>query len=473
MIDFSDLGAASLPLRYFEEVTNIPRGSGNTAAIADYLVEFAKARGLFVYRDGADNVVIRKPASVGFESRPTVIIQGHTDIVCEALADADIDMTKIGPRIYRDGDYLRAEGTTLGADDGVMLAYALALLDSADISLPEIEAVFTSDEEIGLIGAGALDCSVLRGKTLINIDSDEEGIFTVGCAGGVRLDLSLPITRSQETEKLYYLSVSGLLGGHSGVEIDKGRTNAIKLLGEALSLLSVKGICSIEGGNADNAIPREATALIVLERVEESELQRVSELVAKVKKTEPEAEIRLKNAEGCCVPFDTESSKKIIGLIAKIPSGVYKMSSDIEGLVETSSNLGIIHSGEENISLTVSLRSSKGEEKDALRAKIQKIAEEFSAGLSARGEYPGWAYRKDSHLRDTACRVFREQYGREPKVVTIHAGLECGLFSDKIDGLDCISLGPDNLAIHTPDEHLSLSSFMRIYEFLISLLKNI
>ena len=473
MIDFSDLGCAEAPLSLFEEFTKIPRGSGNTSLIAEYLVNFAKERGLFYYRDSSDNVVIKKPATCGYGSRPTVIIQGHTDIVCEKSAESDIDMEKEGPRIFRDGDLLRADGSTLGADDGVALAYALAILDSKDIPHPEIEAVFTSDEEIGLIGASALDCSTLGGKVMINIDSDEEGVFTVGCAGGVRIDYSLPVKGGEPFGRCYRLSVSGLLGGHSGIEIGNGRANAIKLLGRALEALPIHQVTDISGGNADNAIPRDAEARFTAEIITEENLEALEEIIAPIRESEPEAKIELCECEpsGACV--DSESTEKILSLIREIPTGVTAMSKDIEGLVETSLNMGIIRLSGEELSLTVSVRSSENSEKAALRDRITAIGEALGASVTPRGDYPGWAYRKDSPLRDTAVEVYREKYGKEPKVITIHAGLECGLFSDKIEGLDCISIGPDNRDIHTPAECLSLTSFRRVYEFLLDVLKKI
>jgi dipeptidase D len=436
-------------------------------------VNFAKERGLYCYRDSRDNVVVRKAATRGYESRPTVIIQGHTDIVCEKSQGSDIDMEKEGPRISRDGDFLRADGSTLGADDGVAMAYALAILDSSDIPHPEIEAVFTSDEETGLIGASALDCSILGGKVMINIDSDEEGVFTVGCAGGVRIDFSLPVTRSQLQGSCYRIAVSGLLGGHSGIEIGRNRANAIKLLGEALEALPICGILDVSGGNADNAIPRDAEARFIAKEITEKDLKALEAIIAPIREREPEAKIELDECSFTGAFADKESSEKILALIREIPTGVTAMSKDIEGLVETSLNMGIIRLSPDVLSLTVSVRSSENAEKDTLRDKVTYIGESIGASVTARGDYPGWGYRKDSPLRDTAVKVYREKYGKEPKVITIHAGLECGLFSDKIEGLDCISIGPDNRDIHTPAECLSLPSFMRVYEFLLDVLKKI
>lgn len=472
MIDFSDYKLALSPLKFFEEFSKIPRGSGDTGAIADYLVDFAKKRNLFVYRDESDNVVIRKKATKGYEKRPTVIFQGHTDMVAEKAQNVNIDMQKEGLRLYRDGDFLRAEGTTLGADDGVALAYALAVLDSHEIEHPEFEAVFTSDEEVGLLGATALDASVIKGRMLINIDSDEEGIFTSGCAGGARVDITKPITRKAERTMLCSLSLTGLRGGHSGVEIDKQRENAIRVLVQVLSRLDNVEISEITGGNADNAIPRDAIAIFKTSSNVIGVTEALNSIKSEMLQNEPSARFDFKRSYGNAAFLSREDSATLLSLILSLPNGVTRMSEDIEGLVETSLNLGIVRTEGDNLELTVSVRSAVGEEKRKLIEKIKEISTLHSASVSVRGEYPAWEYRKESHLRDVMCRVYREKYGKDARVVTIHAGLECGIFSDKIEGLDCVSIGPDNYDIHTPDERLSLSSFTRVWEYLILVLKN-
>ena len=473
MLDFSDFPSSEKALRFFEEFSKIPRGSGNTSAIADYLVNFANARSLEVIRDGSDNVIIRKPATSGYEDHPGVIFQGHTDIVALKTPDCPSDMDKMGLDLYRDGDYLRARGTTLGADDGVAMAYALAVLDANDIEHPEFEAVFTSDEEVGLLGATALDTSVLRGRMLINIDSDEEGIFTAGCAGGARVDLSLPVKVKTHIGQIYTLTISGFKGGHSGVEIDKGRANAIKVAAEILSKLESVKLGKATAGSADNAIPSDAKVIFTTK----SSILEISDVVNSVAETLPENESGRKfNVEmniSSAKVIDVEASTSIISLIKEMPNGVMRMMEDIEGLVETSLNMGILSIDGKAFNLTVSVRSAKGEEKAKLLAKIKDIADAHSTSMSVRGEYPAWEYRKDSRLRDVMCRVYREMYGKDATVVTIHAGLECGIFSDKTEGLDCVSIGPDNRDIHTPDERLSLSSFNRVYEYLINVLKNL
>ncbi len=474
MIDFSDFKECESVFRFFEEITAIPRGSGNPRPIADYLVDFAKERGLEYYRDGADNVVIKKAATPAMTGRPTVILQGHTDIVAEKLAGCPIDMSAEGPHIVRDGDFLRADGTTLGGDDGVAVAYALALLDSSDIEHPDIEAVFTSDEETGLIGATALDASVLRGRVMINIDSDAEGIFTVSCAGGVRVDIDLPVERVDDELGLtvYKLSVSGLTGGHSGIEIDKKRTNAIKLIADVLSLCDKDVyLDSLKGGNADNAIPREAEAVfftydIALVR------EKLAFLLEQIREREPDVRLNLGYAS-VDYPLTPESSRAVLYMISAMPNGVRGMSRNIEGLVETSMNIGIVELGYTKLSLSLSIRSSVDGEKAALEQRVRNVAEAYGASASARGAYPAWEYRRDSHLRNVMCEVYEKMYGKAPKVMAIHAGLECGIFAGKLEGLDCVSIGPDNFDIHTPDEHLSIPSTARVWEFLKEVLKNI
>ena len=474
MIDFSDFKSCELPLRHFEALTAIPRGSGNTRPIADYLVEFAKARGLEHYRDEHDNVIIKKPATEAMRGRPAVIFQGHTDIVAEKRADVDIDMEKEGPRIKRDGDFLRADGTTLGGDDGVALAYALAVLDSDDIEHPDFEAVFTSDEEVGLIGASALDTSRLSGRIMINIDSDAEGIFTVGCAGGVRCDISLPL-RSEycELSNEYKVRIHGLAGGHSGIEIDKGHANAIKVMAEILSTVPNIRIVEIVGGNADNAIPRECEATVA---ADDDFPERLKQAYFSKKETLRDAEPNMRLSISSTLPpiavFDEKSTADLLSLLTQLPNGVIARNEELD-MVQTSLNLGILRTDHDNAEISFSVRSAVGAEKQQLCERLREIAEKFGASYSERGEYPAWEYRGESHLREVMCRVYSDMYGRMPKVVTIHAGLECGIFSGKMDGLDCVSIGPDNLDIHTPEERLSISSTARVWEFLKNVLKNI
>ena len=474
MINISDHKSIEKVVRFFEEFSAIPHGSGNTSMIADYLVDFAKKRNLDYSRDNADNVVIRKAATKGYEDRPGVIFQGHLDMVAEKKPESDIDMTKDGLKLYRDGDFLRAENTTLGGDDGVALAYALALLDSDDIPHPDFEAVFTSDEEIGLLGAVAIDPAAIKGRLLINIDSDEEGVFTVGCAGGMRSDVTLPVRRSNSEINSYRVKVSGFKGGHSGVEIDKGRVNANKALIEIISKIGEISIKDIRGGNADNAIPRESECVFSSDIDNTALITKLGdELKAKYADIEPDISVTVEKVENSTLGICTEDSMRLISLIDKLPSGIIAMSCDVEGLVETSLNMGILKINGDNAEISFSVRSAKGAEKQKLGDKLEAIAKEHGASYSTRGEYPAWEYKKDSHLRDVMKKVYEDMYDVSPKIVIIHAGLECGIFSEKLEGIDCVSIGPNNYDIHTTEERLSLSSFERVWEFLLRVLREI
>ncbi len=474
MLDISGFEKYESILRFFEEISAIPRGSGNTAPIADYLEAFASARGLECIRDTADNVVIRKPATQGFEGRPTIILQGHTDIVAEKTVDCKIDMERCGLDIYRDGNLLRARGTTLGADDGVAVAYALAALDGAADGHPALEAVFTSNEETGLFGAEALDGSMLRGRLLINIDSDREGIFTVGCAGGMQVAVTLPVGRETAGGKCYRLTVSGLLGGHSGVDINEGRENATRILGEALAKLPDVLIAELSGGTKDNAIPRSAECVFVAkEDISAGACQVFDALRAKYSTAEPSVCLELSEAESSVMPLDSISTERVIGLLTSLPTGIIKMSEELVGQVETSLNLGITELTEESLSLSFYLRSSREGATESLYEELAKIAGAYSASATINSSYPAWEYNPDSPLRETMVSLYRELYGSEPIVNTIHAGLECGILAAKVEVLDCISIGPDNFCLHTTEEHLSIPSFARVWDFLVMLMKRI
>ena len=473
MLDIKDCSGCEKVFSFFEEFSAIPHGSGNTAMIADYLVKFAKDRGLSYSRDEKDNVIISKPATKGYEDRPAIIFQGHLDMVAAKTPDADIDMEKEGLTLFRDGDFIRAKNTTLGGDDGVALAYALAILDSDSIAHPHFEAIFTSDEEIGLLGANALCTDGIKGRLLINIDSDEEGIFTVGCAGGMRSDIKLPISRESYAGNAYRFAISGLKGGHSGIEIDKGRVNGIKALAEVLKMLDIR-LVSINGGAADNAIPYECEAVVICkEDLTESAEKAIAQVIEKYKGIEDGISIKLTKIDAAKAALTEESSSTVIALINGLPSGVIAMSKDIEGLVQTSLNLGIVDTSEGDVSISFSVRSAVGSEKRELGSTLRAFADKVGASYSERGDYPAWEYRKDSHLRDCMKQVYTQMYGVEPKIVTIHAGLECGILSEKIEGLDCVSIGPNNYDIHTTEERLSISSTIRVWEFLLNVLKSI
>ena len=452
-------------LRFFEELCAIPHGSGNTAAASDWAVDFAKTRGLRYRRDEAGNVVIWKDASPGYEDHPAVMLQGHLDMVCVADAGVDHDFTKDGLELAVDGDWIRARGTTLGGDDGIAVAMAMAVLDNDAIPHPPLEAVFTVDEEIGLLGANGLDCSDLAGRKLINIDSEDEGVLTVSCAGGSRCDIRREFPLEEAEGAVCTLTVSGGQGGHSGIEIHKGLANASKLLGACLKDMPGIRLISLAGGAQDNAIPKEAEAVFLAEAPASLEAVR-ARFEAETRAAFAEKEPGLNFTLASIPPerrraLSGEDTRKAVSLLNDYPNGVQAMSADIPGLVQTSLNLGILRLEEGRMELSSSVRSSVAAEKDALCARLEALAAQHGGSFSQRGAYPPWEYRKDSPLRDTMTRVYRELSGREMQVEAIHAGLECGLFSGKMPGLDAVSIGPDLEEIHSTRERMSISSVER------------
>lgn len=465
---------------YFKQIAAIPHGSGNTKAISDYLVKFAKEHALTWYQDEANNVVLVKEASKGYEKAPAIIIQGHMDMVCEKEKDCALDMDKEGLRLYVDGDFLKAEGTTLGGDDGIAVAYALAILESDEISHPKLEVVITVDEEIGMLGAAVMDLSMLTGHTMLNIDSDEEGIFLTGCAGGMALNVSIPVTRVRQTGKKLSLIVTGLSGGHSGSEIDKEHGNADLLMGRLLYGIfsrSPFGILTLHGGLKDNAIPRECEAEILI-REENTQIvcEYVKELNEILKKelveTDPGVQVLIEeqgNAEAEIL--DYHSVSRVIFYLRNVPNGIQHMSQLLNGQVETSLNLGILELKEDALTSLTSIRSSVKTRKEDLCARVTMLVEMLGGEAEVEGDYPAWEYRTDSALRPQVEKVYKELFHKKPVFSTIHAGLECGLLSEKIPDLDCVSFGPDNFDIHTPKEHLSISSTARVWDFLVAFLQ--
>ena len=462
---------------YFEQICAIPHGSGNTKAISDYLVMFAKEQGLRYIQDELNNVILFGDATPGYEDRAPVIIQGHMDMVCEKDADCPLNMETDGLDIAHDGDYVFAKGTTLGGDDGIAVAYALALLADKTIPHPALEVVITVDEETGMFGADGIDLSMLKGRTLLNIDSEEEGIFTVSCAGGARGTITLPLERRAVYGPCVRLTVEGLQGGHSGVEIHKNRANANKVMGEFLSRVQkLMPLCitKLSGGAKDNAIPRSCEVTLVALGMY---IERINDVAAQLQKEireqfdEPEAVIRGDDVDALGGnALTTECTAKVIALLNSVPNGVQAWSQDIEGLVQTSLNLGIAELDEE-LKLIFAVRSSVNTEKTELLEKLKALAEFHGAAYSQMGDYPAWEYKPDSHLRDTMIRVYRELYNKEPQVIAIHAGLECGLLSEKLPGLDCVSIGPEMHDIHTSREKLGIASVERTWNFILGILK--
>lgn len=465
---------------YFEEITKIPHGSGNIDQISDYLVQFAKDRNLFYIQDAMKNVIIVKEASADYEDQPAVILQGHMDMVAVSKPDYPIDMKTEGLKVAIDGDKIYAEGTSLGGDDGIAVAYALALLDSDTIKHPRLEVVITVDEEVGMDGAREIDLSMLQGHRMLNLDSEDEGIFLTSCAGGARVDCLLPLQETQMDGICYEVVVGGLLGGHSGGEIDKERGNSNCLFGRLLWNLTRQmpvGLVSVKGGLADNAIPRETTAILLVNHRDSACFAEIVDATAarigeELATKDPGFYIHVKECEkGKTSCTSTESTAKAAALLVALPNGVQAMSADMPGLVETSLNLGILESREDGLHADFSVRSSVESAKNALIQKIAAVAGLAGATYKVRGDYPGWKYRVNSPLRDKMVALYEKMYGQTPKVEAIHAGLECGLLGSKISDLDCVSFGPQMSDIHTTEETLSISSTKRVWEYLVALLE--
>ena len=462
---------------YFEEICAIPHGSKNTKAISDYLVDFAKAHGLRYIQDEANNVILFGEASRGMEDHAPVILQGHMDMVCEKDDDCPIDMAAEGLDIAHDGRCVFAKGTTLGGDDGIALAYAMALLADKTIAHPPLEVIITVDEEIGMLGADVIDLSMLKGRQLINLDSEDEGIFTVSCAGGATATISLNVERRAVYGPCIRLSVDGLQGGHSGAEIHKNRANANKVMGEFMSRVQkLMPLCltSLSGGAKDNAIPRSCSATMVAMGTYLERINGVAEaLQAEIREQydEPEATVQAFDVDALGGnALTTESTAKVIALLCAAPNGVQAYSPDMPGLVQTSLNLGIAKLGE-HFTATFSVRSSVNKEKQELLSQLKTLADFNDAVYTQMGEYPAWEYKKDSTLRDTMVEIYQKMYNAEPQVLAIHAGLECGLLGEKLPGLDCVSIGPQMHDIHTSRERLEIASTERVWKFLLEVLK--
>lgn len=465
---------------FFREICAIPHGSGNTKAISDYLVAFAKERSLSCIQDKLNNVLIFAPASQGYEDHPPVIVQGHMDMVCAKDPDSTHDFETDGLELRTDGKFLYANGTTLGGDDGIAVAYALALLDSKDIPHPPLEVVITVDEETGMYGAAGVDLSMLKGRMLLNIDSEEEGIFTVACAGGCRSTLRLPLERRAVYGPCIELRIEGLRGGHSGMEINRNRCNANKAMGELLSRIQEKvRLCltSLTGGSADNAISFSARAKAVAMSMD---LEPINEIVeqfqAEIRREydEPNAQIIASNVDALGGnALTAQSTSQVVALLCAAPNGVQAMCAAMPELVQTSLNLGVMAIEGDWLRLTFSVRSSVNEEKQALLEKLRQLAQFHGAQYSQTGDYPAWEYKEDSVLRPVLVEVYREMFRKEPQVVSIHAGLECGLLGEKLPGLDSVSLGPNMYDIHTSREKLDIASAQRTWEFLLAVLKKL
>lgn len=467
---------------YFEEICSIPHGSGNLDGISSYLAQFAKDRGLFHIRDASNNVIIIKEASAGYESVPPIILQGHMDMVAVKQKDCAADLEKDPLRLRVDGDYISAEGTSLGGDDGIAVAYILAILDARDIAHPRIEAVLTTDEETGMEGATAIDLSMLSAKRMLNIDSEEEGILLTSCAGGMRVDCHIPTARESGQGGIFLkISAGGLSGGHSGTEIDKEHANAIKLLGITLQQLRKKipfrlaGIC---GGEKDNAIPREASAVVCIAKDQKEKFLAELERIAAEEKNEKKSKEKNLYLKAEATEWNTtsvmndDSTERVLAFLVLLPNGVMAMSADIKGLVETSLNVGVLKTEEREIVASSAVRSAIETAKHKVSLQLETLTKTLGGYTEAHGEYPGWQFDPDSKLRADMVRIYREMFGEEVQVEALHAGLECGIMISKLPGLDCVSFGPNILDIHTTEERLSISSAARMWEYLLEILKS-
>lgn len=470
--------------KYFEKLSQIPRGSGNEKEVSDYLVSFAKENNLEYVQDSALNVVIRKNASQGYENSPVVVLQGHMDMVNEKNSDVKHDFTKDPLKLRIIDDRVYATGTTLGADNGIAVAMGLAILASNEYQHPAIELLVTTSEETGMDGAMALDPKNITGRTIINIDSEEEGTILVSCAGGVTAKVSIPVKLESANENLvpYSIKVIGLKGGHSGMEIDKGRGNSNKLMGRVLmNILSETDmrISSLNGGSKHNAIPRETETIILIKTEDSALVQEKISACEEIFKNElrtPDPDVRVEFEVLQTLPsqmFSKESTENVVKYLYLIINGVTSMSMNIKGLVESSLNLGVITTYKERVEFISSIRSSVRSLKNELYNRLSVTAEINGGNVTSESNYPEWAYNPDSKIRTIFENVYEKMYGKKPHISAIHAGLECGLFAEKFGEIDAISFGPNLYDVHTPNESMSISSVQRTWEYLLEILKNI
>lgn len=467
---------------YFEEIAGIPHGSFHVDAISDYLAGFAKEHKLKYIQDAAKNVIIFKPASADAVKTDPVILQGHMDMVLEKNKDVALDLENEPIHLRVDGDDVHADGTTLGGDDGAAVAMMLALLDDDTITHPDLECVFTTNEEVGMLGMKELDSSVLKGKKLLNLDSEAEGVLTVGCAGGAEMHFKMPVETSPRYGMSVHLAISGLIGGHSGNCIQLGRANADILMGRLLQKIWKKaefGLCMLEGGTKDNAIPRHCDAELILDAsaddkavrkaIEKFEKQVRNEYQA----TDPGVKVTAEWTDHTNIAVDCVSrkdTKKILAFLLLLPNGLFERVPDSDNLPQTSSNLGVVRLEEDGLYAAALVRSSINSQRKYYQQKMKTLASLLGAEVQAEGVYDAWEYKAESPFRDEMVEVYEEQYGKKPEIAVIHGGLECGLLASKIKGLDCVSIGPDMVGIHTPDEKLSISSMQRTWAYVKAVL---
>lgn len=462
-------------LHHFKEMDKIPRCSGNEKEVSNFLKNFAENLGLEVIQDSNLNIIIKKPGTKGYENSPVVILQGHMDMVCEKASDSNHDFSKDPVELIKDGNFIKGNNTTIGADNGLAVAISMAILENEDIVHPPLEILITVEEETTMKGALNLDSNILSGEMLINLDSDEEGVLTVGSAGGVSIVFSKKIIREENTWDSFKIKFEGLKGGHSGVEIDKNFGNMIKVIGEFLSILKEKSqfrIGKFNSGTVHNAIPRSGEIEISIEDSPVENLETtIKETRDRFKDLDGDLEIKYESTDLEKV-WSKDLTFDFINLITSLPTGVNSYVQN-ENIVESSSNLAIAKEKEDEIYIEVSIRSSNDSKKENIIEKFTDICKENNFSYKLDSGYPTWEYKKESKLREIAKNVYKELFNKEMEVLIIHAGLECGAISSKYPNMDIISIGSNIYDIHTPKERLDVNSLERTYEFVLNILKEI
>jgi dipeptidase D len=465
--------------KHFQEILAIPHGSGNEKALAEHIINLAKSWNLEWQKDKVGNVVVRKPASPGYENAPGVVLQAHLDMVCEKNSDVPHDFNRDPIQAYVDGDWVKARGTTLGADNGIGVAACLAVLEDKSLVHGPLECLFTVDEETGLTGAFNLGKNMLRGRYLLNLDSEDEGTFTIGCAGGADSEISLPLERKKKKAKdLTMVKISGLKGGHSGLDINLGRGNALKLLARLLTQAREKfklEVVSFNGGSKRNAIPREAWATLAIPASQQNNLTRFIKKAFEAVKfeykvTEPDLALEIKKSAEAGFPLTGEAAEKLLSLILVLPHGVVSMHPEIAGLVETSSNLAIVNTAEKEARIICNTRSSILSALEAVRLTIRAAGQLSGARVVQPEGYPAWTPNLQSPLLQKMVKIYQELFQKEPEIKAVHAGLECGIIGEKYSGMDMISFGPTIRYPHSPDEQVNIPSVEKFWTFLVETL---
>jgi dipeptidase D len=469
--------------RHFLEISSIPRSSGNETAAINHLEQWARALGHEVILDRVGNLVIRKAATAGMEDRPGVVIQAHIDMVCEKNEGTPHDFLNDPLRVYREGDLVRAHGTTLGADNGIGVAAALAILEANDLKHGPLEILITVDEETGLTGANEFQGGLLKGKYFLNLDSEDEGILTIGCAGGLDTTVTraLHLSSADPGKAAHRLKVAGLKGGHSGIDIDRGRGNSIAILARILQGLLTKfrmDLASIDGGNKRNAIPREAFAVLVVAPEMEDDIRReIADWESVIRNElggfDPGLALSLEPVDLPERVMSKEDFTALLGFILNAPNGVISMTPDMDGLVQTSCNLGVVQTVQGKVEIILLSRSSIDSSKAAQAQRIEALTSLADMECSHNGGYPGWKPEPDTWLVKTMTMVYEELYSRPMEVKALHAGLECGIIGERYPGMEMVSIGPDMNDVHTPEENVSISSVSRFWEYLIKVIETI